>query len=117
MPLKILFKPVKNVVGAQEGKNTLIQIGTLSPRETGNVMKVDGNLPHPWECLSWAGLDLALVRDGVVQRVRPNGLIRRLGADRAVPEKVGLYQCLQWRKSLRHRLRAKRLKKLGKLIT
>ena len=98
MPLEVLLKPVENIVGALEGKNTLIQIGALSPRETRNVMKVDRNLPHPWECLAGTGFDLALVRDSVVQRVRPNGLIGGLRTDRAVPEKVGLYQSLQSRR-------------------
>lgn len=98
MPLEVLLKPVENIVGALEGKNTLIQIGALSPRETRNVMKVDRNLPHPWECLGGTGFDLALVRDSVVQRVRPNGLIGGLRTDRAVPEKVGLYQSLQSRR-------------------
>ena len=98
MPLEVLLKPLENIVAALEGKNTLIQIGALSPRETRNVMKVDRNLPHPWECLGGTGFDLALVRDSVVQRVRPNGLIGGLRTDRAVPEKVGLYQSLQSRR-------------------
>lgn len=58
-------------------------------------MKVDWYLPNPRECLGGAGFDLALVRNGIVQRVRPDGLIRRLGADRAVPQEVGVYESLQ----------------------
>ena len=58
-------------------------------------MNVYGELPNPWERLGWARFDLALVGDGVVQRVGPDGSFGLLGRDRAVPEEIGFDQSLK----------------------
>lgn len=75
MPFEVFFEPVENIFASEESKNTLIKIGALASAEARNIMDVYRNLPHPWERLGGAGVNLAFVGNSKIQSVGPNGLV------------------------------------------
>ena len=90
VPGKVLLEPVEDIFSSLLGENTLIQIRTLARRQPRHIMKVDGNFPDTREGLGRTRFDLALVGNGVVQGVGPNGQVGGLGADGTVPKEVGV---------------------------
>ena len=74
--VKIFLEPFKDVVAVQVVEDALIQIGTLSACTVAYVVRVQRDLPHARVSLDGTGVDLALVRNLVVKRVRPNWLVQ-----------------------------------------